>query len=589
MTRHMTDITSETSMALIRRLIRDYIRPYTGKLIVATIAMIVVAATTAANAWMIKPALDSIFLSKDRSMLLIIPGAVLAIAIVKGVAAYYQSLLMKFIGQRIITDMQLALYEHLLYADMEMLHRQSSGKLISRFTNDITVMRRSVSTVLTGVAKELLTVIFLVALMFYQSPVLSLIAFGAFPIAILPIIKMGKRMRKIAHRTQVELGHYTSQLDETFQGIRMVKAYGRESYEIGKARGIIEGIFSLYIKAARTESGSSPIMESLSGFAIAAVIWYGGSQVINNVTTPGSFFSFIAALTMAYKPVKNLADLNTSLQEGLASAKRLFAILDITPRVKDAEDAQPLAVKGGEITLDDIVFNYVEDKQALNHLSLEVPAGKTVALVGASGGGKSTIMNMILRFYDPDAGRVLIDGVDIKTVTIASLRDSIALVSQDIILFDDTVRSNIAYGKNAEVTDEAIIAAAKDAYAHDFIMELPQQYDTVIGQHGATLSGGQRQRLAIARGILRNSKILLLDEATSALDPISEQQIQSALAKFTKNRTTLVIAHRLSTVIGADKIHVVKGGAIVESGTHSELLAAGGEYMKLYSRQLEAS
>jgi ATP-binding cassette, subfamily B, bacterial MsbA len=578
-----------TSSILIKRLLREYIRPYSGKLIAAVLAMIVVAAATAANAWMMQPALDTIFLKHDRTMLMIIPVAVFLIAIIKGFGTYFQSLLMKYVGQRIITDMQLTLYEHLLYADMAMLHRQSSGKLISRFTNDITVMRRSVSNVLTGIAKELLTVVFLVGLMFYQSLTLSLIAFTVFPIAVYPIIRLGKRMRKISHRTQEELGNYTSQLDETFQGIRTVKAYGREPHEIGKARGIIEGIFALYIKAARTESGSSPIMEALSGIAIAAVIWYGGTQVINGTTTPGSFFSFITALIMAYKPVKNLADLNTSLQEGLASAKRLFAILDITPAITDSPNATALEVKGGHIVLNNVSFHYATGKQALNHLSLEVPAGKTVALVGASGSGKSTIMNMVLRFYDPDSGTITIDGTNIKDVTIASLRESIALVSQDIVLFDDTVRTNIAYGKCLNVNDEEIISAAKSAYAHDFIMQLPQGYDTIIGQHGASLSGGQRQRLAIARAILRNSPILLLDEATSALDPISEQQIQAALAQFTQNRTTLVIAHRLSTVINADIIHVVSSGSIIESGTHMELMALEGEYTRLYARQLGAT
>lgn len=585
----MSDAPEDSSRVLIKRLLSEYIRPYANKIIAASLCMILVAAATAANAWMMQPALDTIFLKHDKTMLLVIPIAVFIIAVIKGMGTYYQSLLMKFVGQRIITDMQLKLYEHLLYADLGMLSRQSSGKLISRFTNDITVMRRSVSNVLTGIAKELLTVIFLVGLMFYQSVALSLIALTVFPIAVYPIMRLGKRMRKLSRRTQEELGTYTSQLDETFQGIRMVKAYGREPQEIGKARGIIEGIFNLYIKAARTESGSSPIMEALSGIAIAAVIWYGGSQVISGATTPGSFFSFITALIMAYKPVKSLADLNTSLQEGLASAKRLFAILDIKPAITDEEHALPLKVRGGHIIMDNIVFRYATDKQALDHLSLEIPAGKTVALVGASGSGKSTIMNLILRFYDPESGQITIDGTDIKSATIASLRESMALVSQDIILFDDTVRANIAYGKAHEVTNEEIIAAAKDAYAHEFIMQLPQQYDTLIGQHGATLSGGQRQRLAIARGILRDSPILLLDEATSALDPISEQQIQSALAKFTKNRTTLVIAHRLSTVINADVIHVVSAGRIIESGKHAELLKYDGEYKKLYARQLEAT
>lgn len=572
----------DSSLGLIKRLFKEYISPYVHKLILASLCMMLAAAATAGNAWMMQPALDKIFLQKDASLLLIIPLAVVAIALIKGAAAYFQSVLMKYVGQRVVTDMQLKLYSHLLYSDLSLLNSHSSGRLISRFTNDITVMRRAVSNVLTGIARELLTVVFLVGLMIYQSGVLSVIAFTLFPIAVYPIMRLGKRMRKIANKTQEELGNYTAQLDETFQGIRVVKAYRREPFEINRARTIIEGIFNLYIKAARTESVTSPIMETLSGIAVAMVIWYGGMQVIEGTTTPGSFFSFIAALIMAYKPIKSLADLNTSLQEGLAAAKRLFAILDVAAIIKDKSDAKPLLLQGGGISFDRVDFHYVAGKSALNGLSFSVPAGKTGALVGASGSGKSTIMNLMLRFYDPVGGTITIDGANISDVTISSLREAISLVSQDIVLFDDTVLANIRYGK-LDATYEQVMEAAKKAAAHDFIMQLPEGYDTSIGQRGFSLSGGQRQRLSIARAILKDSPILLLDEATSALDPLSEQLIQAALDKLKEGRTTLVIAHRLSTVQNADIIYVMNEGKVVESGSHSLLLQQKGEYARLYA------
>lgn len=573
---------SDSSMFLIKRLFKEYISPYFHKLILATLCMILAAAATAGNAWMMQPALDKIFLQKNAAMLIYIPLGVVLIALIKGGAAYFQSILMKYVGQRVVTDMQLKLYSHLLYSDLSLLNSHSSGRLISRFTNDITVMRGAVSTVLTGIARELLTVVFLLGLMIYQSGVLSVIAFTVFPIAIYPIIRLGKRMRKIANKTQEELGNYTSQLDETFQGIRVVKAYQREAFEISRARHIIEGIFALYVKAARTESITSPIMEALSGIAIAAVIWYGGTEVINGTTTPGSFFSFVAALIMSYKPIKSLADLNSSLQEGLAAAKRLFAILDITAEIQDKPGSVPLQLQGGHILFDQVDFHYMPGKKALDGLSFTVPSGKTVALVGASGSGKSTIMNLILRFYDPVGGTITIDGMRTCDVTLASLRENLSLVSQEIVLFDDTVLANILYGK-LDASREQVIEAAKQAAAHEFIMELPDGYDTRIGQRGFSLSGGQRQRLSIARAILKDSPILLLDEATSALDPISEQLIQAALDRLKEGRTTLVIAHRLSTVQNADIIYVINEGKVAESGTHTELLLKKGQYSRLYA------
>lgn len=566
---------------LLHRLVHDYVTPYKKQLAWAVLAMTIVAMTTAAHAWMIKPALDHVFLAKNADSLSLIIIAILVISVVKGFAGYGQNVLMKFLGQRIVADMQLALYRHLLRADLAVLTSESSGRILSRFTNDITIMRNSVSTILTGLARDSISVIFLIGVMFYQSPILSLIAFTVFPIAIYPLIRMGKRMRKIAAQTQENLGHYTAQLDDTFQNIRIVKSYGREDFEDSRATSMIERIVELYMKAARTESGVSPLMESLSGIAIAAVIGYGGMEVVQGTTTPGAFFSFIGALLMAYKPMKSMADLNTNLQEGLAAANRLFTLLDKKPHITDASDAKPLHIKDASITFNHVSFGYEPLHLVLNNLSFTIPSGKMVALVGPSGGGKSTIFNLLLRFWDPTSGSITIDGQNIAHTTLASLRQHIALVTQDIILFDDTVKANIAYGK-LNATDDEIVRAAKEAAAHDFIMALPDGYDTQIGQHGQKLSGGQRQRLSIARAILKKAPILLLDEATSALDNVSEKLIQKTLQSLRGSRTILVIAHRLSTIQNADLICVIENGTIRESDTHENLLEKQGIYTKLY-------
>lgn len=576
---------ADSTWVLSRRLIKEHIKGHKNRIIVAIICMIIVAATTAANAWMMQPVLDKIFLDKNESMLLIIPLAVFTLAIIKGGASYWQSLTMKYIGQRIVTDMQIRLYEHLLQLDASYFDKNSSGKILSRFSNDIHVIRRSISNVITNVIKESFTLVFLLGLMFYQSVTLSLIAFIAFPAAVFPMLKLGRKMRRVAKRTQQELGEYTANLDDTFQGIKIVKAYCREKFEAVKARIFVENIFKLYVKAARIESISSPIMELLAGVAIAAVIWYGGSKVLSGEYTAGQFFSFMTALIMAYKPMKAMSGLNTNIQEGLASVRRYFSIIDMLPEIADKENSKDLKINKGEIIFENVSFSYDSEKgKVLKNISLKIPAGKRVALVGESGGGKSTIMSLIPRFYEAEYGSITIDGNNIKDIKLSSLRAGIALVNQEIILFDDTVKANIAYGKE-NASEEEITAAAYSASAHDFIIELPDGYNTLVGQRGLRLSGGQRQRLSIARAMLKNAPILLLDEATSALDPVSEHQVQLALDRLMKGRTTLVIAHRLSTIVNADIIYVVSKGEIVESGTHKELLEKNGEYTELFNKQ----
>ncbi|MBF0094433.1 MAG: lipid A export permease/ATP-binding protein MsbA [Alphaproteobacteria bacterium] len=573
-----------STLALTRRLLREAVRPYVWRILLAVVLMGLVAAATAFSTFLLNPIVDRVFVEKNESLLPLIGGAVLVTFIVKGAADFGQAALMSFVGLRIVANMQIRLFNHLVGMDVPFFQTTTTGRLISRFTTDIGMLRAAVSDVLTSLGKESLTIIGLVANMFWQDWMLASVTFFIFPLAVLPILRLGRRMRKVTVNTQEHIGSMTTLLEQTFQGIRVVKAYGMEDYERGRMGGIIETIFGLTLKSQLTRAFSSPIMETLGGVAITVVVVYGGWRVIHTDMTPGAFFSFIASLLTAYRPLKSLANVNNTLQEGLASAQRLFAVFDTLPQIEDRPGAVDLPDDGGSIRFDHVSFSYDDSRRALDGLSLDVPSGATVALVGASGAGKTTILNLIPRFYEATEGAVKVNGRDVRDLTLRSLRSRIALVSQDVVLFDDTVRANIAYGR-LDATPEEIEAAARHAAAHDFIAALPQGYDTVVGERGLSLSGGQRQRLAIARAMLRDAPILLLDEATSALDSESERQVQAALTHLMQGRTTLVIAHRLSTVVGADVIHVVDRGRIVESGTHEELLALGRAYAHLYALQ----
>jgi ATP-binding cassette, subfamily B, bacterial MsbA len=573
-----------SSLALVQRLVRDFIWRHAGMIALAFLCMGLTAGSTALRAWLMEPVLDRIFIARDASLLLLLGGAALVLALIKGFADYGQTVLMNRVGQRVIADIQIASFARLLRADLAYFNATSSGLLISRLTNDVGLLRNAAGNVLAGIGRDAVTVVFLVGLMFYQDWVLALIAFFAFPLAIRPIIGIGRRMRRVSANTQAEMGQLTTLLSQTFQGARHVKAYGMEEYEERRAGRLIERIFALVDRANRTRSRATPMMEALGGAAIAVVILYGGQQVISGARTPGAFFSFITALLLAYQPVKALAILNANLQEGLAAAQRVFQVLDIEPAIHDRPGAQPLSVGTGEVRFEQVRFGYHPGAVALDEISLTVPGGGTVALVGPSGAGKSTMLNLIPRFYEVDHGAISIDGQDVRAVTLASLRGAIALVAQEVSLFDDTVRANIAYGRFG-ASGEEIEAAAAAAGADRFIRELPQGYDTLVGEHGVLLSGGQRQRLAIARAMLKDAPILLLDEATSALDSESERQVQAALRSLMRGRTTIVIAHRLSTVIGADLICVLDRGHIVETGRHAQLLARNGLYARLYETQ----
>jgi subfamily B ATP-binding cassette protein MsbA len=546
--------------------------------------MAFMAAATAFSAWLMEPVVNEVFIAENRDMLWPLGGAVFLTFLIKGGASYAQSVLMSFVGFRIIADNQNRLFAHLAQMDISFFHNNPTGNLISRFTVDINQMRVAVSNVLTGFGKDLLSFIGLVVVMFLKDWQLAALSLLVFPLVALPVLKIGRRMRKVTANTQEEMGMFTTFLEQSFQGIRVVKAYSMEGYEKIRIGNIIERIFNLNLKSARTRSRSSPIMETMGGMAVCIVIVYGGHRVIAGETTSGAFFSFIMALLLAYEPMKRLVNLNSSLQEGLAGAERLFSLMDTKSSVREKAGAIELEAVKGSILLEDVHFSYTQGTPALNGVTLEVPAGKRVALVGASGAGKTTILNLIPRFYDVEKGRVVIDGLNVCDITFSSLFGNVALVSQEITLFDDTVRANIGYGR-AGASEKDIIEAARNAAAHDFIEEMPEGYDTLVGEQGVKLSGGQRQRLAIARAMLKNAPVLLLDEATSSLDTESERQVQAALLNLMEGRTTLVIAHRLSTVTTADLIYVIDNGRVIEKGDHRTLMSSSGVYHRLYNLQ----
>jgi len=573
-----------TTWALVRRLFREGMRPYLGKVALAVACMVVGAAANAGYALLMDPVVNKIFTERQADYLLPLGLAVLATFAVKSACNYGEAVFLSRVGLKVIADMQARLFAHLMTLDVAFFQANTTGRLLSRLTNDISAMRFAVSDALTGAGKDASSVLFLIGAMFYQDWRLSAWTFFIFPIAIFPIRKLGRRMRKVTANTQEHMGRLTTYLEQSVQGIRVVKAYGMESYETERVRSLVTTLQDLIYKAARVRSASSPIMEFLGGIAITVVILYGGSRVIAGETTPGAFFSFITALMLAYRPIKSLASLNTNLQEGLAAAERTFSVLDTPATVASRPGAPALRIEGGGVRLDGVFFTYDGAKVILDGLTLDVPAGRTVALVGPSGAGKSTVLNLLPRFFDVADGSVRIDGQDVREVSLESLRANIALVSQEITLFDDTIRANIAYGR-FDATQAEIEQAARAAAAHDFILSLPDGYDTMVGERGLALSGGQRQRLAIARAMLKNAPILLLDEATSALDTESERHVQDALDTLMQGRTTIVIAHRLSTVVKADLIFVLDQGRVIESGSHHALLAEDGLYARLYAMQ----
>lgn len=572
----------------LKRIVSVYARPHTKLLCFSLLAMLILSLASVAPAKLIENVVNDIFIARDPAMLLPVTAFIVGAFFMKGAAHYVSSVSLDYVGQRIVANIQRDLFDALIHADLVFFHDVPSGELVSRFTNDVDKLRHAVTGTLSSIFKDTLAFLFFVGLMFYQDWALAMIAFFVLPVAILPVARIGKRIRRASTNIQEETASLVIFLTQVFQGIRLIKSYCMETYETSRVQNVVEAIFKKTYKTSKTRSATHPLMEFLGGVATAIVIFYGGKQVIEGTQTPGAFFSFIAALLMVYEPLKRLANLNANLQEQLGAASRVFAVLDYKPLITSPQNPQELSHSKGHVRFEDVSFSYASRKDTLRNISFEVSPGQKIAFVGSSGAGKTTLLNLIPRFYDVSHGRVLFDGIDVRDLSLEDLRQNIALVSQDVTLFDDTVRANIGYG-SLSATQKEIEQAARGAAAHDFIASLPQGYDTIVGEQGVKLSGGQRQRLAIARAMLKNAPVLLLDEPTSALDSHSEHLVQKALDDLMEHRTTLVIAHRLATVRDAHVIFVMKDGRIQASGTHQELLEKSALYKHLCASQLNDS
>jgi len=553
------------------------------RLFLAMACMLVIAVASSATAFLVKPVLDDIFFNKDITMLKIIPLVVILIYFLRGLGMYGQDYLMNYVGENIIKDLRNDLYNRIQDLPIAFFHKEQTGVLMSRITNDVNIIKTMVSTAVTGSLKDSFTIVGLTFVIFYRDWKMALFAFIILPVAFFPIVEFGRRVRRISTGWQEAMADLNSFLHETIAGNKIVKAFGMESYEKKRFFNKTLDLFKLEMKAVIARSLSSPIMEFLGGLGIAFIIWYGGYKVITGSSTAGTFFSFMAAVLMLYDPVKKLSGLNNAVQQGLAAADRVFDIIEMESDIK--EKKTPLAIKRGShrVTFENVFFKY-DDVMVLKDINLDVKAGEVLALVGMSGGGKTSLVNLIPRFYDVTRGAVRIDEMDIRDVSISSLRDQMGIVTQEPILFNDSIRNNIAYGKwNA--TDKEIIKASEAAYAYDFIQNFPKKFDTNIGELGGRLSGGEKQRICIARALLKDAPILILDEATSSLDAEAEMLVQKALENLMKGRTTFVIAHRLSTIDYADRIVVIVKGRVEEEGKQEELISMKGEFFKLYQMQ----
>ena len=555
---------------------------------VAMGCMVMLGGTTAALAWSLKPALDDALSGKSPDLIYLIPLLVIGLYAIKGGAYYGQAYLMGYVGQKVIYDLRNRIYDHLARQSLEFFTHRKTGELLARIIYDVTLVQAAASTSVTALMRDSVSIIFLLGVVFFQDWTLALIAMLVFPLVIYPIARFGKKMRHASSDGQISMGELTSLVEETVGGIRVVKAFGMEDYECGRFHKLTDDFLHHQMRIFRVQALSFPIMELLAGFGIAGVLLYGGVRVASGATTAGTLVSFLAALIMLYEPVKRLSRANNEIQQGLAASERVFGILDESVAVEDAPDAIDLSGFSNTIRFDHVALQYAgTDKQVLSDVSFDVHVGEVVALVGRSGAGKTSLVNLLPRFMDVTGGAVLVDGLDVRKLTQSSLRAQMAMVTQEVILFNDTVLNNIAYGlEHAEHT--RVEAVARAANAHGFITKFPQGYDTLIGERGVILSGGQRQRLSLARALLKDAPILVLDEATSILDTESERLVQQAIDRLMEGRTVVVIAHRLSTIRHADRIVVLDNGKIVQTGTHGTLLEQGGLYAELYHMQFEA-
>jgi len=573
-----------TTGEIVVRIWREHLRPRIGLLLLASFAMLLTAATTGAIPFLIQRTADDVFVAKNEQMVYWITAAIVIVTVVKAIAEYVADVTVAYLGHRFVADLRIQMFARLARADLNWIQTVHSGRLLSGFLNDATLIRQTASRSLVTLGENYLKVVILVATMFYMDPRFSILILIFMPFAWIVLSRQRRKMRRSTTKSLQETGDLSALITQTLRGMRIVRAYRQENREEARAASAINRALEFTMRGTRARALSSPSMELLTGLGFALAIYFAGTKGVRGDLTLGHFMGFMTAALLIYAPLKGAATLQTQLQEGIAAASRVFGIIDREIHLSEARDAKPLELERGEIEFRNVSFAYEPENKVLKGVSLTVPPGRTVALVGPSGSGKSTLVNLTLRFFDPDRGLVAIDGQDIKHASVDSLRDAIALVTQDPVLFDDTIRANIAYG--AKPIDESqVIQAAKAAAAHDFIMGLPKGYDTRVGEAGGLLSGGERQRIAIARAIYKDAPILLLDEPTSSLDSEAEAKVQAALEVLMRGRTVLMIAHRLSTVKKADLICVLDQGRIIETGRHDELVAKGGLYTRLHRTQ----
>ncbi len=573
--------------AILKRLYKDYTKKYLNKILISVFFSLVLAASTSSVAYLLDPAIKELFINKSQNLIIIIPALIILAFIIKGASLYLAKVIMINVSEEVRKDIQTDMFASLIKADTQLVDNKHSGKFIGNLMNDVNMIVNLISTAILNLFKDSLTLIGLLSVMFYQNWKLSLIAIIMIPLASVAARTLGKRIGKVSTQQMQRAGLLTSYLIEVFKNHKLIKIFQKENYEKKRADDLIHTLKEASRKINIVFVRASPIMESLTGIMIALIIFISAKLVMNDELEVSNFFSFLAAMMLAYQPVRSLATLNISVQQGLSGARRIIPIIDDENEIKDAAGSKDLIITDGDIEFEKVEFNYLlNERQILNTINLSIPGKKMTALVGQSGAGKSTILNLIPRFYNAINGDIKIDNQSIYSSTIFSLRKNISLVSQDTTLFDDTVRNNIAYA-NLDATQQEIEQAAKFSFADEFIEKLPNKYDTLIGENGVRLSGGEKQRLSIARAILKKSSIILLDEATSSLDAETENKIQKAISFLTQGKTTIVIAHRLSTILNSDKIYVIDKGSVIGEGRHDDLLVSSSAYKNFYEKQIK--
>ena len=578
-----------TSIQIFKRLYRDYTKKYLPKIFLSVFFSLLLAASTSAIAYLLDPAINELFVKKSSTLIFTIPLLIIAAFAIKGVSLYLAKVIMIGVAEEVKKEIQTDMFASLIKADTKLIDEKHSGKFITNLINDVNWITSLLSTAILNLFKDSLTLIGLLSVMFYQNWKLSLIAIIMIPLASLAAKSLGKRIGKVTNEQMLKVGILNTYLMEIFKNHKLMKIFQKETYEKERALKYINTLKETSKKINIVFVRASPIMEVLTGIMIACLIFVSAKLVVKNELEVSNFFSFLAAMMLAYQPVRSLATLNITIQQGLTGSRRVLPIIDDVNEIKDESNAEELKLTEGEVKFENVSFDYQKDQlQIIKAINLQIPGKKMTSLVGHSGAGKSTILNLIPRFYNIHSGDIKIDGQSIYKSTVSSLRENISLVSQDTTLFDDTIKNNIAYA-NLEATDEEIIKAAKFSFASEFIDKLPEKYETLIGENGIRLSGGEKQRLSIARAILKKSSIILLDEATSSLDAETESKIQKAINFLTEGRTTIVIAHRLSTILNSDKIYVIDNGQVVGEGKHNELLINSEIYKNFYDKQIKRS